>query len=70
MEMSASSLRYEPRPDQNVALRARIVALAQRHRRYGSPMIYLKLRLAGEIGLLSAATNRFDLKSMGYMSYQ
>jgi putative transposase len=47
--MSASSLRYEPRPDQNVALRARIVALAQRHRRYGSPMIYLKLRQAGEI---------------------
>jgi transposase InsO family protein len=46
--MSASSLRYEPRPDQNVALRARIVALAQRHRRYGSPMIYLKLRQAGE----------------------
>jgi hypothetical protein len=49
MAMSASSLRYEPRPDQNVALRARIVALAQRHRRYGSPMIYLKLRQAGEI---------------------
>jgi putative transposase len=47
--MSASSLRYEPRPDQNVALRARIVSLAQRHRRYGSPMIYLKLRQAGEI---------------------
>ena len=47
--MSASSLRYEPRPDQNVALRARIVALAQRHRRYGSPMIYLKLRQAGEL---------------------
>lgn len=49
MDMSASSLRYEPRPDQNVALRARIVALAQRHRRYGSPMIYLKLRQAGEM---------------------
>jgi len=32
-----------------VALRARIVALAQRHRRYGSPMIYLKLRQAGEL---------------------
>ena len=47
--MSANSLRYESRPDQNVALRARIVALAQRHRRYGSPMIYLKLRQAGEI---------------------
>lgn len=28
--MSASALRYEPRPDRNVALRAQIVALAQR----------------------------------------
>jgi putative transposase len=47
--MSASSFRYQPRPDQNAALRARIVALAQRHRRYGSPMIYLKLRQGGEV---------------------
>ena len=47
--MSASSFRYQPRPDQNVAQRARIVALAQRHRRYGSPMIYLKLRQGGEV---------------------
>ena len=46
--MSASSLRYVPTPDRNVALRARIVALAQRHRRYGAGMIYLKLRQAGE----------------------
>jgi transposase InsO family protein len=46
--MSASSLRYEPRPDRNGALRARIVALAQRHRRYGVGMIHLKLRQAGE----------------------
>jgi transposase InsO family protein len=46
--MSASSLRYQPRPDRNVALRARIVALAQRHRRYGVGMIHLKLRQAGE----------------------
>jgi len=46
--MSASSLRYRPRPDPNVALRARIVALAQRHRRYGVGMIHLKLRQAGE----------------------
>jgi len=35
--------------DHNVALRARIVALAQRHRRYCSPMLYLKLRQAGEL---------------------
>lgn len=47
--MSASSLRYEPRPDRNAELRARIVALAQRHRRYGVGMIYLKLRQAGEL---------------------
>jgi putative transposase len=47
--MSASALRYQPRPDRNEALRARIVALAQRHRRYGVGMIHLKLRQAGEI---------------------
>ena len=47
--MSASSLRYEPRPDRNVGLRARIVALAQRYRRYGVGMIHLKLRQAGEL---------------------
>jgi putative transposase len=35
-------------PDKNVALRQAIVELAQRHRRYGSEMIYLKLRQAGE----------------------
>jgi transposase InsO family protein len=46
--MSASSLRYRPRPDRNVALRRRIVALAQRFRRYGVGMIHLKLRQAGE----------------------
>ena len=47
--MSASALRYQPRPDRNVVLRQRIVALAQRHRRYGAAMIYLKLRQAGEL---------------------
>jgi len=46
--MSASSLRYRPRPDRNVALRAQIVALAQRFRRYGVGMIHLKLRQVGE----------------------
>jgi putative transposase len=46
--MSASSLRYQPRPDRNTALRARIVALAQRHRRYGVGMIHLKLQQSGE----------------------
>jgi transposase InsO family protein len=48
VRMSASSLRYVPQPDRNVELRQRIVALAQRHRRYGVGMIYLKLRQAGE----------------------
>lgn len=47
--MSASSLRYQPRPDRNIELRARIVALAQRHRRYGVGMIHLKLRQAGQM---------------------
>jgi putative transposase len=46
--MSAAALRYRPGPDRNVALRARIVALAHRYRRYGVGMIYLKLRQAGE----------------------
>ena len=41
VRMSASALRYEPRPDRNPALRQRILALAQRHRRYGVGMIYL-----------------------------
>ena len=47
VRMSASALRYEPRPDQNQALRERILALAHRHRRYGVGMIHLKLRQAG-----------------------
>jgi len=45
--MSASALRYAPRPDRNVELRARILALAHRHKRYGVGMIHLKLRQAG-----------------------
>jgi len=45
--MSASALRYRPVPDRNAALRQKIVALAQRHRRYGAGMIYLKRRQAG-----------------------
>ena len=47
--MSASAYRYQPRPDGNVALREQIILLAQRYRRYGAGMIYLKLRQAGEI---------------------
>ena len=45
--MSASALRYEPRPDHNVELREQIAALAYRHRRYGVGMIHLKLRQSG-----------------------
>jgi transposase InsO family protein len=49
VRMSASTLRYVPAPDRNASLRARIVALAHRHRRYGAGMIYLKLRQAGVV---------------------
>jgi len=45
--MSASALRYQPAPDRNEALRQQIVTLAQRHKRYGAEMIYLKLRQGG-----------------------
>lgn len=45
--MSASAYRYATQPDRNVELRQRIVALAQRHKRYGVGMIHLKLRRAG-----------------------
>lgn len=47
--MSASAYRYQPAPDRNVMLREQIVALAQRHRPYGSGMIYLKLRQSGMV---------------------
>jgi hypothetical protein len=47
MRMSASALRYAPRPPSNVELRERILALAHRHKRYGAGMIYLKLRQEG-----------------------
>lgn len=46
--MSASAYPHQPAPDHNVSLRAEIVALAQRHRRYGAGMIYLKLRQSGQ----------------------
>jgi putative transposase len=49
LRMSASALRYVPRPDPDPGLRDRIVALAHRHRRYGAGMIYLKLRQEGRL---------------------
>lgn len=48
VEMSASAYRYAPRPDRNVELRTQIQTLADRHKRYGVGMIYLKLRQAGQ----------------------
>jgi putative transposase len=47
--MSASAYRYEPAQDRTCALKEKIIALVQRHRRYGAGMIYLKLRQAGEL---------------------
>jgi hypothetical protein len=47
--MSASAYRYRPVADRNSALKGQIVALAQRHRRYGAGMIYMKLRQAGVV---------------------
>jgi hypothetical protein len=47
--MRASAYRYKPAQDHNFALKEKIIALAQRHRRYGVGMIYLKLRQAGDI---------------------
>jgi transposase InsO family protein len=47
VSMSASAYRYQAQPDRNVALRRRIVELAQRHKRYGVGMIHLKLRQDG-----------------------
>jgi transposase InsO family protein len=47
VQMSASALRYVPRPDRNKDVRQRIIELAQHHRRYGVGMIHLKLRQAG-----------------------
>lgn len=46
--MNGSAYRYKPAADKSCELRQKIVALAQRHRRYGAGMIYLKLRQAGE----------------------
>lgn len=47
--MSPSAYRYRPAADRNAVLREKIITLAQRHRRYGAGMIYLKLRQVGEI---------------------
>lgn len=46
--MSASALRYVPVPDRNAELRQEIIRLAQRYKRFGAGMIYLKLRQQGQ----------------------
>ncbi len=51
VRMSASAYRYAPRPDRNVELRARILALAQRH---------ITCWLAWRQYLRSAATPQWD----------
>ncbi len=47
VRMSASAFRYASRPDHNVVLREKSLALAQRYKRYGVGMIQLKLGQAG-----------------------
>ena len=47
--MSAGAYRFVPAQDCNCALKEKIIALAQGHRRYGAGMIYLKLLQAGEL---------------------
>ena len=46
--ISASVLRYVPRPDRNVELRQKVVALAQEHRRHGYRMIHWLLVTQGQ----------------------
>lgn len=47
--MSPCAYGYQPEAGRNCVLREKIIALAQRYRRYGAGMIYLKLRQAGEV---------------------
>jgi len=47
VERRANVFRYQPESDRNACLRAEILRLAQRYRRYGAPIIYLKLPQAG-----------------------
>lgn len=47
--MSSCVYHYQPAADRNCVIREKVIALAQRYRRYGAGMIYLKLRQAGEV---------------------
>lgn len=60
--MSASALRYDPRPEHNVELRERIAALAHRHRRYGVGLIHLKVRQNGLVVNYKRAYQRAGLQ--------
>jgi transposase InsO family protein len=45
--VSRSLLQYVPRPDRNVELRARLKALAEARRRFGSPRLHVLLKREG-----------------------
>ena len=47
IELTRRSLRREPRPDRNQALRVRLRSLAEERRRWGCPMLYQVLRREG-----------------------
>jgi hypothetical protein len=52
--MVASAPRYEPRPDRNVALRQRIVALAQRLKRVFAIEIETYVRCEGRLRVIAS----------------
>ncbi|MHB8699375.1 MAG: IS3 family transposase, partial [Sulfuricaulis sp.] len=45
--ISRSLLQYVPRPDRNLALRARLKELAEARRRFGSPRLHVLLKREG-----------------------
>lgn len=49
IDTSSRAYRYQPAADRTCMLRQKIISLAQRHRRYGSGIIHLKLHQAGEV---------------------
>ena len=57
--MSASALRYCPRPDHNGPLREQILALAHQHRRYGAGQVAaLDLRHASLRSVVESVVSR------------
>ena len=49
MRVSRSMVRYAPRPTNDVELRARLKALAERYPRYGCPTLHAMLRHEGHV---------------------